>query len=112
MTRNTLSLTIGILLASAPAGDVSAQCIQKKTIHLATAKKMAAAAETEATENDWNMVIGGVDDGGNLLFTEGMDGAGITSIQISQGKAHTALLFKCPTKDLRKAPYRKAMPRC
>ena len=48
MTRNVLSFTIGILLASVAAGSASAQFIEKKTINLATAKKLAAAAETEA----------------------------------------------------------------
>ena len=103
MTRNVLSFTIGILLASVAAGSASAQFIEKKTINLATAKKLAAAAETEAAKNSWNMVITVVDDGGNLVYTERMDGAQIASIQISQGKAHTALAFRRPTKDLQDA---------
>jgi glc operon protein GlcG len=103
MTRSVLSFTLGILLVSLAADCASAQFIEKKTISLATAKKMAASAETEAAKNGWNMVITVVDDGGNLVYTERMDGAQIASIQISQGKAHTALAFRRPTKDLQDA---------
>jgi uncharacterized protein GlcG (DUF336 family) len=67
-------------------------------VSLALAKKMAAAAEAEATKNNWTMVFVVVDDGGNLVYLGRMDGTQIGSIEVAQGKARTALDFKRPTK--------------
>ena len=75
-----------------------AQLAEKKALTLAAAKQIAAAAEAEATNNKWAMVITILDDGGNLMYLERMDDAQLGSVQISQGKAHTALAFKRPTK--------------
>jgi len=80
------------------AGSASAQFVEKKTVSLALAKKMAAAAEAEATKNNWAMVITVVDDGGNIVYIGRMDGAPLGSIDVSQGKAHTALAFRRPSK--------------
>ena len=76
---------------------------RKKALTLATAKQIAAAAEAEATGNKFAMVITVLDDGGNLIFQERMDDAQLASIQISMGKAHTALAFKRPTKAMEDA---------
>ena len=78
--------------------DATAQFVEKKTVSLALAKKMAAAAEAEATKNNWAMVITVVDDGGNIVYMGRMDGAQLGSIEVSQGKAHTALAFRRPSK--------------
>ena len=75
-----------------------AQLAERKALTLAAAKQIAAAAETEATNNKWAMVITILDDGGNLMYLERMDDSQLGSVQISQGKAHTALAFKRPTK--------------
>ena len=77
-----------------------AQLESKKALTLAAAKQIAAAAEAEATSNKFAMVITVLDDGGNLIFQERMDDAQLASIQISMGKAHTALAFKRPTKAM------------
>jgi len=98
MSRIVLAFAIVISLLSLAATNVSAQFVEKKTVSLAAAKKMAAAAEAEAAKNNWNMVISVLDDGGNLLYMERMDGAQLGSIDVSQGKARTALKFKRPTK--------------
>jgi glc operon protein GlcG len=98
MSRIALAFVIGIALLSISATNVSAQFVEKKTLSLAAAKKMAAAAEAEAAKNNWNMVISVLDDGGNLLYLERMDGAQLGSIEVSQGKARTALQFKRPSK--------------
>jgi glc operon protein GlcG len=79
-------------------GTAQGQFVEKKTVSLALATKMAAAAQAEATKNNWNMVITVVDDGGNLVYVGRMDGAQIGSIEVSQAKAHTALAFRRPTK--------------
>jgi len=49
------------------------------------------------------MVIAVLDDGGNLIYLERMDETQLASVQIAQGKAHTALAFKRPTKALEDA---------
>jgi glc operon protein GlcG len=91
----------GALLAIAlTAASGFAQLAEKKALTLATAKQIAAASEAEATSNKFAMVITILDDGGNLIYQERMDDAQLASIQISFGKAHTALTFKRPTKAL------------
>ena len=98
MSRIVLALVIGIGLLSIGVTRASAQFVEKKTLSLAAAKKMAVAAEAEATKNNWSMVITVLDDGGNLLYLERMDGTQLGSIEVSQGKARTALQFKRPSK--------------
>ncbi len=98
MIRTILAVTLAICCLSVAAETARAQLIEKKTISLAAAKKMAAAAEAEATKNNWTMVISVLDDGGNLVDLERMDGTQLGSIEVSQGKARTALQFKRPSK--------------
>jgi glc operon protein GlcG len=81
----------------------SAQFVDKKTLSLAAAKKIAAAAEAEAVKNKWTMAIAVLDDGGHLIYLERMDGTQIGSIEVAQGKASTAVRFKRPTKDFEDA---------
>ncbi len=95
-----LSLLLAVALM---AGSSSAQLAEKKTLTLAVAKQIAAAAEAEAISNKFTMVIAVLDDGGNLIYLERMDETQLASIQIAQGKAHTALAFKRPTKALEDA---------
>src|SRR5882724_10365604 len=75
----------------------------KKTLTIALAKRLAAAAEKCAAENQWNMFIAIVDDGGNLMYLERMDGSQLGSQQVSVEKARCALLFKRPTKAMEDA---------
>jgi uncharacterized protein GlcG (DUF336 family) len=70
----------------------------KKSLTLAAAKKIAAAAEAEAAKNNWNVVIAIVDDGGNLLYLQRMDGTQVGSIDVAVAKATSAFRFKRPTK--------------
>jgi glc operon protein GlcG len=65
---------------------------QKPYLCLADVKKIAAAAEAEATANGWKVVIAIVDDGGHLLWLQRLDGAAPISSQIAPGKAATAAL--------------------
>jgi uncharacterized protein GlcG (DUF336 family) len=92
-----MALAVGIAFFGV-AGTISAQFVEKKTVSLTLAKKMAAAAEAEATKNSWNMVITVLDDGGNMVYIGRMDGAQLGSIDVSQGKARTALNFRRPSK--------------
>ena len=47
----------------------------KATLELADLKTMAAAAEAEALHHGWAVSIAIVDDGGNLLWFQRLDGA-------------------------------------
>lgn len=98
MTRHVLALAMVMALFGSTAGIVSAQFVEKKTVSLALAKKMAAASEAEAAKNNWSMVITVLDDGGNIVYLGRMDGAQLGSIDVSLGKAHTALAFRRPSK--------------
>ena len=95
-------LKVGIALSLATtflAGtQADAQLADKKVLTLAAAKKMAAAAEAEATKNNWRVVIAIVDDGGHLLYLQRADETQIGSIDIAVGKAQTSVALKRPTK--------------
>ena len=75
----------------------------KKCLTLAAAKRIAAAAQAECVKNNFTMFIAIVDDGGNLMYLERMDGAQLGSLQVSIEKGRSALLFKRPTKALEDA---------
>jgi uncharacterized protein GlcG (DUF336 family) len=71
-----------------------------KYITLEGAKKMMAAAEAEARQNNWNVAIAVVDAAGNLIMFQKLDDTQPASVAIAIGKAKTAANFKRPTKAL------------
>jgi glc operon protein GlcG len=76
-----------------------AQVAEKKGLTLGGAKKVIAAAMSEARRlNAPGGVIAVVDEGGNLMALERLDGTFVAGANISIGKARTAALFKRPTK--------------
>ncbi|HEX3034629.1 MAG TPA: heme-binding protein, partial [Thermodesulfobacteriota bacterium] len=76
-----------------------AQVAEKKGLTLEGAKKVIAAAMSEAKRLDApGGVIAVVDEGGNLITLERLDGTFAAGANISIGKARTAALFKRPTK--------------
>jgi glc operon protein GlcG len=75
-----------------------AQVMEKKSLSLDGARKVIAAAEAEAKRlNAPGGVIAVVDDGGNLMALERLDGTFAAGANISIGKARTAAIFKRPT---------------
>lgn len=100
MKRVITRLAVVFIAIALVAGAGSAQLADKKALTLSAAKQIAAAAEAEAAKNKFTMVIAILDDGGNLMYLERMDDTQLASIQIAQGKGHTALAFKRPTKVL------------
>jgi uncharacterized protein GlcG (DUF336 family) len=70
----------------------------KSVLTLVTARKIIAAAEAEARQHDWPVVIAVVDDGGNLISMDRLDNAQFGSVEISIRKAKAAVAFKRPTK--------------
>lgn len=88
---------LAITFTSATAA-MAQQVNDQKVLSLQGAKNVAAAAEKAAIAHNWHMVIAVLDNGGNLIYLERMDGAPLASIQISQQKAHTAVIFQAPSK--------------
>jgi glc operon protein GlcG len=75
------------------------QVVEKKSLNLDGAKKAIAAAVDYAKKNNApGGVIAVVDDGGNLMALERLDGTFAMGATISIGKARTAVLFKKPTR--------------
>lgn len=78
---------------------VHAQTSDKKTLTLAGAKQVIAGAVAEANRlNAPGGAIAVVDDGGNLIAVERLEGTFSAGANISIGKARTAVMFKKPTK--------------
>lgn len=69
-------------------------------ITLEAAKKAIAAAEGEATKNNWSVAMVVVDSGGHMVMMQRLDGTQIASIRIAEGKARTALEFRRSSKAL------------
>ncbi len=67
-------------------------------ITLADARSCVAAAQAEATRNQWFMVVTVVDSGGHMMLTERMDNAQFGSLKPALQKAQTAVAFRRPTK--------------
>lgn len=70
----------------------------KPVLTLDAAKRIAAAAETEAQRNGWRVVIAVVDDGGHLLYLQRSHDTQWGSVETAIAKAHHAIAFKRPTK--------------
>jgi uncharacterized protein GlcG (DUF336 family) len=92
-------ITFIALLLSVFIGSSTAQVIEKKSLSLEGAKQVIARAKTYAKVNKApGGVIAVVDDGGNLIALERLDGTFSAGSNISIGKAKTAVMFKRPTK--------------
>lgn len=70
----------------------------KPILSLEDAKRVAAAAETEARTNEWKVAIAVVDDGGHLLYLQRSHDTQFGSVETAITKAHAAVAFQRPTK--------------
>src|SRR5829696_4576212 len=97
--KATLRIAIISLLMLSVTVIANAQTTEKKSLTLEGAKKVIAAAVAYAKKNNApGGVIAVVDEGGNLMALERLDGTFAAGANISIGKARTAVLFKRPTK--------------
>ena len=93
---NTFILIVAILGGFAVT---KGQIIDKKSLTLEGARTVIAGAKLYAAKNSApGGVIAVVDDGGNLIALERLDGTFTAGANISIGKAKTAVMFKKPTK--------------
>lgn len=97
---NTVIKALCTALALVAMAAISmAQVVGKKSLNLDGAKKVIDTVKAEAKRlNAPGGAIAVVDDGGNLLALERLDGTFAAGSQISIGKARTAALFKRETK--------------
>jgi glc operon protein GlcG len=87
-------------LALSPAAAQTAPPPYGPPIGIENARKVMNAAEGEAAKNNWAVVITIIDSGGNIVMLHRRDDVQLSSIEIAQGKAKTALYFKRPSKTL------------
>lgn len=87
------------LMAFAAVTSQAQTVAQKKSLTLDGALKVIGAAKDYAKKvNAPGGVIAVVDDGGNLVAVQRLDGTFTAGANISIGKAKTAVMFKRPTK--------------
>lgn len=97
--KPTLKVTALVLVLTTMTSVARAQVTDRKTLTIEGAKKVIAASVAYAKKNNApGGVIAVVDDGGNLMALERLDGTFAAGATISIGKARTAALFKRPTK--------------
>jgi glc operon protein GlcG len=83
---------------------VNAQVVKTSTISLDGAKKVAAEAVKYAKANNApGSSVAIVDNGGNLVYVERLDGTFAASADVAIQKAKTAAQFKAPSKKLEDA---------
>ncbi len=70
----------------------------KPLLEFEDVQKIAAAALLEAQRNHWAVCIAVVDDGGQLLHLQRLDGAAAASAAIAPAKARTAALGRRESK--------------
>jgi glc operon protein GlcG len=100
MSRRAMIAMSVFVLALNGAGRAAGQLPTKRTMTLDAARKIAAAAEAEARKNDWSVAIAVVDDGGQLVLFQRMDGTKLVAIDIAVRKARTAVFFQQETRLL------------
>ena len=93
-----IQTTIAVF-AMACALQASAQALAYGTaISNENARKVAAAALTEARKNGWAMGVAITDPAGIMLYFERMDGGQNAAQEVATAKARSAALFRRPTK--------------
>ncbi len=70
----------------------------KPILEFSDVKKIAAAAEAEALQNNWAVSIAIVDDGGHLLHLSRLDGATPLTSHMAPAKANTAAMGRRETR--------------
>ncbi len=96
--KRIMTIMAGVMLATTSVSFADSVA-DKRGLTLDGARKVIAATVAEAQRlNAPGGAIAVVDEGGNLLALERLDGSFAASANISIGKARTAALFKLPTR--------------
>ncbi|MBX3297498.1 MAG: heme-binding protein [Acidobacteria bacterium] len=97
--KSIVQLAVIITATLSLAAASAAQTVEKKGLTLDGARTVIAGAKAYAKKNNApGGVIAVVDEGGNLIALERLDGTFAAGANISIGKAKTAVMFKRPTK--------------
>jgi uncharacterized protein GlcG (DUF336 family) len=97
--RQAIRLVVVIAAFLSLASFAGSQVTEKKTLTLQGAERVIAAAKAEAQRLQApGGAVAVVDDGGNLMALERLDGTFSAGANISIGKAKTAVMFKKPTR--------------
>jgi len=95
----TVPTLLAIVLGLAAAGAVEpAPTIDKKTLTLEAAQKIAAAAVAAARDKGVGVVVVVVDDAGIPILLQRMDEAQLASVNVGIGKARTAAIYRRPSR--------------
>jgi glc operon protein GlcG len=90
-----------VIIAMLITAQVQSQTINSKNISLEGAKAVVAEAVKYAKANNApGGAIAVVDNGGNLVYLERLDGTFAAAAEVSIKKANTAALFKAPSAKL------------
>ena len=100
MLKTLTGAVVLALLAGVPAWAQTTPPPYGPPIGIEGARAVMAAAESEAAKNNWAVVISIIDSGGNIVMLHRHNDVQLSSIEIAQGKAKTALYFKRPSKTL------------
>ena len=100
MLKTLTGALVLALVAAVPAWAQTTPPPYGPPIGIEGARAVMAAAESEAAKNNWAVVISIIDSGGNIVMLHRHNDVQLSSIEISQGKAKTALMFKRPSKVL------------
>ena len=99
MKRTIYTIALLVLSMVMLAATAAAQTLERRSITLEGARTVISAAKEYARKNNApGGVIAVVDEGGNLVALERLDGTFSAGANISVGKAKTAVMFKRPTK--------------
>jgi len=98
MNRGHCRALIVLAYLALCVGTARAQLSSKKVLTIASAKKIAQAAETEAIKRHATVAIVVVDEAGYPIYLERLDDAPVASIEVGIGKARTAAIFRRSTK--------------
>jgi uncharacterized protein GlcG (DUF336 family) len=73
--------------------------IARRRISLELALALIARVREEATSRELELAVAVVDDGGQVVASERMDGAALGAMQLAIGKAYTSVLWAVPTAE-------------
>lgn len=98
-TMRSVALTV-IALTFAAASIMADEplVLDKQTLSLAAARRIIAAAETEARARSVAVVTVVVDDGGHVIELSRIDAAQVASVNVGIGKARTAAIYRRPSR--------------
>ena len=101
MQTNRIIALILSVLSLTIMNETKGQTIPTKNISLEAAKKVALEAVKYAKANNApGGAIAVVDNGGNLVYLERLDGTFAASAEVSIKKANTAAIFRSPSAKL------------